>query len=179
MTQVRSFGMTDTREAFVEGAKVFRNARDLAQDHRDAFIQTANAKARGEASATSDILTSTAAVQNTALSPNKLVDLEESPESRDVHDGMFSPLFRQDPDDDLATPHNGNTVLPSCLHEDDQHDKSLDSLSVDATEREASVVTSLTSSITSGNDTESHRARSKRNRNSNSPRRVLKRNHII
>ncbi|KUI73079.1 hypothetical protein VM1G_08886 [Cytospora mali] len=62
MTQVRSFGMTDTLETFVEGEKAFRNAQDLARDHRDEFIQTAYAKARREASATSDILTSTAAM---------------------------------------------------------------------------------------------------------------------
>ena len=38
--------MTDIRETFVEGATVFRNARDLlAKRHRDNFIESANARA--------------------------------------------------------------------------------------------------------------------------------------
>ncbi|EQK99913.1 hypothetical protein OCS_04373 [Ophiocordyceps sinensis CO18] len=45
MTQLRTFGMTDTRGTFVQGATAFRNARDLAKRHRDGFIETANARA--------------------------------------------------------------------------------------------------------------------------------------
>ncbi|KAM4068145.1 hypothetical protein HRG_009576 [Hirsutella rhossiliensis] len=45
MAQLRSFSMADTRETFVQGAAVFRNARDLAKRHRDGFIQSANARA--------------------------------------------------------------------------------------------------------------------------------------
>lgn len=45
MTQLRSFAMTDSRKAFVAGATAFRNARDLAKQHRDSFIQAANARA--------------------------------------------------------------------------------------------------------------------------------------
>ncbi|UPK96331.1 hypothetical protein LCI18_007266 [Fusarium solani-melongenae] len=45
MTQLRSFGITDTCETFVEGAAAFRNARLLAKRHRDAFIEAANAMA--------------------------------------------------------------------------------------------------------------------------------------
>jgi hypothetical protein len=46
MTKLRGFDMTDSRETFVQGATVFRNARDLAQRHRDSFIQMANTRAR-------------------------------------------------------------------------------------------------------------------------------------
>ena len=46
MTQLDSYAMTGRREKFIEGATAFRNARDLAQRHRDSFIQTANARAR-------------------------------------------------------------------------------------------------------------------------------------
>ncbi|KAK3304837.1 uncharacterized protein B0T15DRAFT_399986, partial [Chaetomium strumarium] len=46
MTKLRGFDMTDSRETFVQGATAFRNARDLAQRHRDRFIQAANAQAR-------------------------------------------------------------------------------------------------------------------------------------
>ncbi|KPM39108.1 hypothetical protein AK830_g7461 [Neonectria ditissima] len=45
MTQLRTFAMTDTREAFIEGATVFRNARYLAKLHLDNFIRAANARA--------------------------------------------------------------------------------------------------------------------------------------
>lgn len=45
MTQLRTFGMTDTRETFIAGATAFRNARDLARQQRDTFIQEANARA--------------------------------------------------------------------------------------------------------------------------------------
>lgn len=44
MTQIRALEITDSREAFIQGVTVFRNARDLAKQHRDAFIEAANAK---------------------------------------------------------------------------------------------------------------------------------------
>ncbi|KIH94864.1 hypothetical protein SPBR_03810 [Sporothrix brasiliensis 5110] len=48
MSQIRTFGMTDTRDTFVQGATAFRNTRDLAKRHRDSFIQAANARASQE-----------------------------------------------------------------------------------------------------------------------------------
>ncbi|KAH8709222.1 hypothetical protein HC256_009145 [Beauveria bassiana] len=45
MTQVRTFGMTDTRETFIAGATAIRNARDLARQRREDFLQAAKAKA--------------------------------------------------------------------------------------------------------------------------------------
>ncbi|KAM3499048.1 hypothetical protein MY11210_009636, partial [Beauveria gryllotalpidicola] len=45
MTQIRTFGMTDTRETFIVGATALRNARDLAQQQRQTFIRAANARA--------------------------------------------------------------------------------------------------------------------------------------
>lgn len=44
MNQLRTFGMADTRETFVEGATAYRNLRDLAKQHRDTFIQDANSR---------------------------------------------------------------------------------------------------------------------------------------
>ncbi|KAM3521659.1 hypothetical protein NHJ13051_006129 [Beauveria bassiana] len=44
MTQVRTFGMTDTRETFIAGATAIRNARDLARQRREDFLQAAKAK---------------------------------------------------------------------------------------------------------------------------------------
>lgn len=45
MTKLRGFNMTDCRDTFVEGAAVFRNARDLARLHRDEAIRIGNARA--------------------------------------------------------------------------------------------------------------------------------------
>ncbi|KAH8750804.1 hypothetical protein F5883DRAFT_434545 [Diaporthe sp. PMI_573] len=42
MTQLRTFGLTDTPGPFVQGVTAFRNLRDLAKQHRDTFIQDAN-----------------------------------------------------------------------------------------------------------------------------------------
>lgn len=46
MTQFGGYNMKHSRERFVEGASAFRNARDIAQRHRDRFIQAANARSR-------------------------------------------------------------------------------------------------------------------------------------
>ncbi len=46
MTQLRSFGMTDIRETFVQGATAFRSTRGLAKIHRDGFIEAAKARVR-------------------------------------------------------------------------------------------------------------------------------------
>lgn len=46
MTQISCYALTDDQSAFVAGATAFRNARDMAQRHRDELIQSANAKAR-------------------------------------------------------------------------------------------------------------------------------------
>lgn len=45
MTLAGSYALTHNRHAFVQGVTAFRNARDVAQRHRDSFIQAANARA--------------------------------------------------------------------------------------------------------------------------------------
>ncbi|KAG5995873.1 hypothetical protein E4U54_002755 [Claviceps lovelessii] len=45
MTRLRSFALVDSREAFIQGATAFRNARDSAERFRNSMIQTANSKA--------------------------------------------------------------------------------------------------------------------------------------
>lgn len=45
MTQVKGYAMTSDRGTFVQDATAFRNARNLARQHRDHFIQAANATA--------------------------------------------------------------------------------------------------------------------------------------
>jgi hypothetical protein len=46
MTQVRAFALTGNINTFREGATAFRNAKDWAQEQRDAFITAANERAR-------------------------------------------------------------------------------------------------------------------------------------
>lgn len=43
-TRLGGYSMTHSRETFLEGATAFRNARDLAKQHRDNFIRDANWK---------------------------------------------------------------------------------------------------------------------------------------
>ena len=45
ITQVDTYALTGSRRGFVEGATAFRNARDMAQRHRDKIIREANARA--------------------------------------------------------------------------------------------------------------------------------------
>ncbi|TPX14895.1 uncharacterized protein E0L32_005004 [Thyridium curvatum] len=45
MTEVNGYYMTGNREGFAQGATAVRNVRDLAKQHRERFIQAANAKA--------------------------------------------------------------------------------------------------------------------------------------
>ncbi|KAH7113469.1 hypothetical protein B0J13DRAFT_460818 [Dactylonectria estremocensis] len=85
MTQLRTFGMTDTRHTFVQGATAFRNVRDFAKRHRDGFIQAANARAAQVAAA--------AAVAQEDLSPT-CRELHESVDRSDY-------IALQDADDTL------------------------------------------------------------------------------
>ncbi|KAH9883633.1 hypothetical protein F4778DRAFT_766050 [Xylariomycetidae sp. FL2044] len=45
MTQLKAFALTSDRETFISGTTAFRNARDMARNYRDDFIEAANAKA--------------------------------------------------------------------------------------------------------------------------------------
>ncbi|KIH93391.1 hypothetical protein SPBR_04269 [Sporothrix brasiliensis 5110] len=56
VSQVKAYAMTSDRETFVQGVTAFRNARDLAQEHRDRFIRDANEAVRQEASQSSRVL---------------------------------------------------------------------------------------------------------------------------
>lgn len=44
MTQLHAYGIINDRKTFVEGVTAFRNARDLAKQSRDTFIQTAHSR---------------------------------------------------------------------------------------------------------------------------------------
>ncbi|KUI73410.1 hypothetical protein VM1G_08894 [Cytospora mali] len=44
MTELAAYALNNKRETFVEGVTAFRNARDMAKQHRDTFIEAANSK---------------------------------------------------------------------------------------------------------------------------------------
>ncbi|KAL8318517.1 hypothetical protein RB597_005681 [Gaeumannomyces tritici] len=147
MTQLRSFGMTDSRETFVQGATTFRNARDLAKQYRDSFIQAANEKARQPGEENQAAVGTTVVQPNEGLSPDEFVDSTHK-------EPRFPPYFYDD--------------------NDDQQDESQLPVPFDTFQNpEASVETSLTSSFTSsfpsGNAAHGHGSHSKRPRNSQSP----------
>ncbi len=82
MTQVKAFAMTSDRDAFVQGATAFRNARDSAQRHCDSFIQAANARARqSDVEAAPGAETTVAMAEQYKESTDKFVDCEDYPGS--------------------------------------------------------------------------------------------------
>ncbi|KAH8751958.1 hypothetical protein F5883DRAFT_206177 [Diaporthe sp. PMI_573] len=122
MTKVKSYDMTGDYETFVAGAGAFRNLRELAKEHRDALILSANAKSRRHGRSKS---TGTRAPQEAAPSPDVL-----GYATQDV---------------------NEEHTLPGYLYpEDDQQDQSQASMPYDAlADPQTSITTSFTSSFTS------------------------------
>lgn len=57
MTQLDSYAMTGKRQTFIEGATAYRNARDLAKQHRDNLIQVANSRYQTRIAAAQENLT--------------------------------------------------------------------------------------------------------------------------
>ncbi|TFB01190.1 hypothetical protein CCMA1212_007032 [Trichoderma ghanense] len=68
MTQVNTWAMTGNIDDFCRGATAFRNARDLAKQHRDRFIQGANTRASQArtAAAKADIIATEATIATQA-----------------------------------------------------------------------------------------------------------------
>ncbi|KAK3899547.1 hypothetical protein C8A05DRAFT_46418 [Staphylotrichum tortipilum] len=150
MTKLRGFDMTDSRETFVQGATAFRNARDLAQRHRDGFIQTANARVRQSDVGAPPEAEFTVAVGDEE-STDEFVDCEDYPGSRAVSTEDY-PAFR-DIDEEPA--------LRQYLCAEDE-EPSQESTFLGA-EPAMSLATSFTSSFTQS------QASSKRTRASPSP----------
>lgn len=72
MSQLSSFSMTNARDTFVEGATAFRNARDLAKQHRDNFIQAANSRHHTRLVSAQEYLPNTSGSYLTSYNANKL-----------------------------------------------------------------------------------------------------------
>jgi hypothetical protein len=58
MTPLRGFLLTDSPQTFRQGVGAFRNARDLAKEYRERFIEQANAVARAQSADTMSFNTS-------------------------------------------------------------------------------------------------------------------------
>ncbi|KAL8387196.1 hypothetical protein RB595_010087 [Gaeumannomyces hyphopodioides] len=163
MTQVDAFAMTAKREAFVQGATAFRNARDLAKQYRDSFIRAANERARRpgeEAPAAAD---TSVVQQGEGSSPDEFVDCDEFLLTLDVHKEAPGPHPQQSfvgVDDHIPcqTIHK-KPRFPQYLVDDDgdQQDDSQSPVPFDTFQGpEASVETSFTSSFASSFPSSSH-----------------------
>ncbi|KAB5536157.1 hypothetical protein GE09DRAFT_342160 [Coniochaeta sp. 2T2.1] len=154
MTKLRGFDITDSRETFVQGATAFRNARDLAQRHRDRFIQAANTGARQPRPDTPPEaeITVEETQQYAESTCDKFVDCEDYVEPQAV--GAENYAASQGFDDGPAS--------PQYLYAEDE-EPSQESTSAGA-EPAMSFATSFTSSFSAQSQTSS-----KRNRASYSP----------
>jgi hypothetical protein len=77
MTPLRGFLLTDSPQIFRQGVGAFRNARDLAKEHREIFIEQANAMARVQSVDTMSFDTSNS--QDTVTSmQERLIDSDTS-----------------------------------------------------------------------------------------------------
>ncbi|KAK3363917.1 hypothetical protein B0T25DRAFT_55727 [Lasiosphaeria hispida] len=152
MTQIDAYALTGSRKGFVEGATAFRNARDLAQRHRDEFIQGANARARRSDALLLDEPEAEAQQYGDSGS-NKFLECEEYVGSQAVATENYA--ASQDIDEGSA--------LPQHLYAGDE-DYSQASPSIDIVETSMGFAASSTSSFSTQSE-----ARPKRNRASHSP----------
>ncbi|KAF7552239.1 hypothetical protein G7Z17_g4467 [Cylindrodendrum hubeiense] len=145
MTQIDTWGMSGNIDTFRRGATAFRNARDLAQRHRDNFIEAANARASlaETAAAQENLVTTTETQHEEDSTSDEFVDCVGYVASQDVRDANT---------DDFATAPDSNEALapPHYLHpDDDSQDPSQASVTLDIDDPSMSFTTSFTSSFNS------------------------------
>ena len=93
MTQLRSFAMTDTAEAFRQGASAFRNARDWAKENRDELIVAANVRVKSmlsESSATEEISVLDTSADELALGTSEGPNSSHRPLKRKRYTGTIA-----------------------------------------------------------------------------------------
>ncbi|KAF5024777.1 hypothetical protein F66182_3155 [Fusarium sp. NRRL 66182] len=111
MTQVDALAMTGNRDGFIRGATAFRNARDLAKQRRDGFIQAANSRVPATVS-NGDFAALDENAEDEDESTDEFVDCEEpgplrtpregSLEATGLDDDTRAPL-RLEPNDAVAS----------------------------------------------------------------------------
>lgn len=161
MMKLRGFNMTDTRDTFVAGATAFRNARDLAKRHRDAFIQAANTRAaRMSAMDPADVTGAYQEIPAPALHETReSVDLSGDGAWQDA-DGALQQLMADGDDGPLQ---GETTVIPRYLRaEEDSQKPGQESGRLEGDDPSLSFASSFTSF-------ETETLRSKRPRQSLSP----------
>ncbi|KAK3304692.1 uncharacterized protein B0T15DRAFT_250724 [Chaetomium strumarium] len=151
MTQVDGWDLTGNIDTFRRGVTAFRNARDLAQRHRNSLIQTANTRARQSNAEPPPEAEITVAEQSKELASDNFVDCEEYAGSQAI--GTENYAIAKDVEEVPAR--------PQYLYAEDE-EPSQESTTLG--EPTISFATSFTSSFTAQSQTSS-----KRNRASNSP----------
>ncbi|KAM3521642.1 hypothetical protein NHJ13051_006112 [Beauveria bassiana] len=154
MTQVRTFGMTDTRETFIAGATAIRNARDLARQRREDFLQAAKAKVSQQQPFTT--------VENgVQLQGGHLV--HGSPEDsenevwQDAHDDLQQHIAETH--SEVNEEHDDAPVTPQQQSSSDSSDDSAHHATASVTDNSS---TSFVSSLTSNSNTDSTRPKRSR-----------------
>jgi hypothetical protein len=92
MVQLRAFALTNDRETFIQGTSAFRNARDLAKQHRDSLIRKANAKAQRDAETESCSASASEIQQDGGPSSDELVGFHDSITSQDLLSASLNEL---------------------------------------------------------------------------------------
>lgn len=107
MNQVRSFAMTDTVEAFRQGASALRNARDWAKETRHKLIVAANDRVEGmprESAATEEISVLDTSADKLALGSSEGPNSSHRPHKRKRYTGtMATPPNLDRPSKQLKT----------------------------------------------------------------------------
>jgi hypothetical protein len=155
MTQIDTWGMTGNIDSFRRGATAFRNARDLAQGHRDQFIQAANIRSsqpRPETPPEAEI-TVAEIQQHEESTCEELVNCEDYARPQVI--GTENYAASQDVNEEPAP--------PQYLYTEDE-EPSQESAPLDAVEPAMSLAASSTSSFSTPSQT-----RPKRNRAPRSP----------
>ncbi|KAL7919214.1 hypothetical protein ACQKWADRAFT_329964 [Trichoderma austrokoningii] len=102
MTKVNGYAITDSRDTFVKGVTAFRNARDLAKQYRDNFIQAANARASSA---------KTAAAQADVTEPGE-DDISTPPTADDSQKASPEPAASDDDDPSGVSADPGRSKRP-------------------------------------------------------------------
>jgi hypothetical protein len=159
MTQLKGFSMLSDRDAFVQGATAFRNARDSAKRYRDGFIQSANASARQtDAEAPPEAETPGAMTEQYEESTtDEFVDCEDHVESQIIGTANYA----------VSLEVGEGPALPDYPNEEEE-EPSQQSTSLGAGAPAISFATSFTSSIAVQLESQTTGS-SKRNRASHSP----------
>ncbi|KAI8626605.1 hypothetical protein F5Y19DRAFT_221473 [Xylariaceae sp. FL1651] len=103
MTQLKAYALTSDQETFINGATAFRNARDMAKQHRDSFIDAANTRARhANIPIGQDDINDTIEIEHNSGSTSGIVVNDPGHIPQDAHDELQRDILDQSIDEDLS-----------------------------------------------------------------------------